>query len=91
MDFSFLSIVIVGSPCPISTPKIDDGDRCPPGNEEEITEKILQHKESAAGILCELKSNQGTQASHLMLLKDVVGIVATLGKVDDDNLSRYFV
>ncbi|KAI9073249.1 hypothetical protein K1719_044771 [Acacia pycnantha] len=88
-DDSIINLqVIIGSLCPISTPKIDDGDRCPPGNEEEITEKILQHKESAAGIFCELKSNQGTQASHLMLLKDVVGVVATLGKVDDDNLSR---
>ncbi|KAK4277569.1 hypothetical protein QN277_015547 [Acacia crassicarpa] len=89
LDDSIINLQgIIGSLCPISTPKIDDGDRCPPGNEEEITEKILQHKESAAGILCELKSNQGTQASHLMLLKDVVGVVATLGKVDDDNLSR---
>nr|DAD17917.1 TPA_asm: hypothetical protein HUJ06_019379 [Nelumbo nucifera] len=30
----------------------------------------------------------GTQASYLPLTKDVLGIVATLGKVDNDNLSR---
>ncbi|XP_028806664.1 structural maintenance of chromosomes flexible hinge domain-containing protein GMI1 [Neltuma alba] len=89
VDDSILDLqVMVGNLCPISTPKIDDGDRCPPGNEEEISEQILQHKESAAGIFCQLKRHQGTQASHLMLLKDVVGVVATLGKVDDDNLSR---
>jgi hypothetical protein len=29
-----------------------------------------------------------TQTSHLSLTKDVLGVVATLGKVDDDNLSR---
>ena len=29
-----------------------------------------------------------TQASHLILTKDVLGAVATLGKVDDENLSR---
>uniref|UniRef100_A0A7N2MHB8 Uncharacterized protein n=1 Tax=Quercus lobata TaxID=97700 RepID=A0A7N2MHB8_QUELO len=28
------------------------------------------------------------QAFHLQLIKGVLGIVATLGKVDDDNLSR---
>ncbi|KAI5568439.1 hypothetical protein BDE02_12G015100 [Populus trichocarpa] len=31
-----------------------------------------------------------TQTSHLSLTKDVLGVVATLGKVDDDNLSRLF-
>ncbi|XP_062148579.1 protein DEFECTIVE IN MERISTEM SILENCING 3-like isoform X2 [Alnus glutinosa] len=56
----------------------------------QTTEQILQHEKSAAGILCQLKTRHGTQASHLPLTKDVLGIVATLGKVDDDNLSRLF-
>ncbi|KAA8540047.1 hypothetical protein F0562_026739 [Nyssa sinensis] len=57
-------------------------------SEEETVEHILRHEKSAAGILCQLKTRHGTQASHLPLSKDVLGIVATLGKVDDDNLSR---
>ncbi|KZV44911.1 hypothetical protein F511_06533 [Dorcoceras hygrometricum] len=35
-----------------------------------------------------IKSQPESQASDHPLTKDVVGIVATLGKVDDDNLSR---
>uniref|UniRef100_A0A5B6ZLY2 Defective in meristem silencing 3 n=1 Tax=Davidia involucrata TaxID=16924 RepID=A0A5B6ZLY2_DAVIN len=57
-------------------------------SEEETVEHILRHEKSAAGILCQVKTRHGTQASHLSLSKDVLGIVATLGKVDDDNLSR---
>ncbi|XP_016460859.1 protein DEFECTIVE IN MERISTEM SILENCING 3 isoform X1 [Nicotiana tabacum] len=57
-------------------------------NEEEIIEQILKHDKSAAGIYCQLKTHHGPQVTHLPLLKDVIGIVALLGKVDDDNLSR---
>jgi Tfp pilus assembly protein PilN len=57
--------------------------------EEQTTEQILQHEKSAAAILCQLKKPDGTQASHRSLTNDVLGIVATLGKVDDDNLSRF--
>lgn len=60
-----------------------------PTNDEEVNKQILQHEKSAAGILCQLRIHHGAQASHLTLTKDVVGIVATLGKVEDDNLSRY--
>ncbi|KAJ6887879.1 protein DEFECTIVE IN MERISTEM SILENCING 3-like [Populus alba x Populus x berolinensis] len=54
------------------------------------TKQILRHEKSAAGILCQLKMHHDTQTSHLSLTKDVLGVVATLGKVDDDNLSRLF-
>ncbi|KAJ8536891.1 hypothetical protein K7X08_035292 [Anisodus acutangulus] len=57
-------------------------------NEEEIIEQILRHDKSAAGICFQLKTNHETQISHLPSMKDVMGIVALLGKVDDDNLSR---
>ncbi|KAJ8554298.1 hypothetical protein K7X08_024976 [Anisodus acutangulus] len=57
-------------------------------NEEEIIEQILRHDKSAAGICCQLKTHHGTQITQILLMKDVVGIVALLGKVDDDNLSR---
>lgn len=59
-------------------------------SEHETTEQILRHEKSAAGILCQLKAHHGSQASHLSLTKDVLGVVATLGKVDDENLSRIF-
>ncbi|KAJ6411008.1 hypothetical protein OIU84_007708 [Salix udensis] len=59
-------------------------------SEDETMEQILQHEKSAAGILCRLKTNHGTQISHPSFTNDVLGVVATLGKVDDDNLGRLF-
>lgn len=62
--------------------------------EEEETEQIMRHEKSAAGLLCKLKplkSHHATQALNLALTKDalgIIGIVASLGRVDDDNLSR---
>ena len=56
---------------------------------DEVNEQIMKCEKSAAGILCQLKIRHGTQASHLTLTKDIVGIVATLGYVEDENLSRY--
>jgi hypothetical protein len=50
----------------------------------------LQHEKSGAGILCQVKTCHEEQASVLALAKDVVGIVAMLGKVEDSNLSRCF-
>jgi hypothetical protein len=50
----------------------------------------LQHEKSGAGILCQVKTRHEEQASVLALAKDVVGIVAMLGKVEDSNLSRCF-
>uniref|UniRef100_A0A7N2MHC6 Protein DEFECTIVE IN MERISTEM SILENCING 3-like n=1 Tax=Quercus lobata TaxID=97700 RepID=A0A7N2MHC6_QUELO len=73
-----------------STPKIEIENHSQLQSEDQTTELILQHEKSAAGILCQLKARHGPQASHLQLTKDVLGIVATLGKVDDDNLSRLF-
>ncbi|XP_065879282.1 protein DEFECTIVE IN MERISTEM SILENCING 3-like [Euphorbia lathyris] len=57
-------------------------------SEEETVNQILQNETSAAGILCQLTTRHGTHAPQLGFTKDVLGIVATLGKVDDDNLSR---
>uniref|UniRef100_A0A2N9IVL3 FHA domain-containing protein n=1 Tax=Fagus sylvatica TaxID=28930 RepID=A0A2N9IVL3_FAGSY len=73
-----------------SIPKIDNENHSQLQTVEQTTELILQHEKSAAGILCQLKTRHGPQASHIQLTKDVLGIVATLGKVDDDNLSRLF-
>lgn len=51
-------------------------------------EQIMRQEKSAASIICKLSTHHGLQAYNLMLTKDVLGIVARLGKVDDDNLSR---
>lgn len=57
-------------------------------SEEETMEQILQQEKTAAGILCQLNSQHASQASNLAFAKDVLGIVANLARVDDDNLSR---
>lgn len=57
-------------------------------SEEETFEDIIRHEKSAASILCLLKTRHASQTPHLALTKDVLGIVAQLGKLDDDNLSR---
>lgn len=56
--------------------------------EDETTEQILQQQISAAGILCRVKIHHAIQASNLPLTKDVLGIVATLARVENENLSR---
>ena len=58
-------------------------------NDEETREQIMQQEKSAASIICKLNAHHGIQAYNLMLTKDVLGIVARLGRVDDDNLSRF--
>ncbi|XP_073306714.1 protein DEFECTIVE IN MERISTEM SILENCING 3-like isoform X1 [Primulina huaijiensis] len=60
----------------------------PSHNEEKIIQNILKHEGSAAALWYRMKSQPETQASYLTLTKDVLGIVATLGMVDDGNLSR---
>ncbi|CAJ2671453.1 unnamed protein product [Trifolium pratense] len=74
------------------TTKIEIGNADDPRitTEEEVNKQILQHEKSGAGILWQVKTRHGEQASLLTLIKDVVGIVAMLGKVEDDNLSRLF-
>lgn len=54
----------------------------------EVETKILQQESSAAGILCWLKANHLSRAFDLALTKDVLGVVASLASVDDENLSR---
>ncbi|KAJ1414721.1 hypothetical protein SESBI_18664 [Sesbania bispinosa] len=54
--------------------------------EEQTVEQILKKENSAAGIFCWVKAN--TQTSDLAFAKDVVGVVATLARVESDDLSR---
>ncbi|KAI4355246.1 hypothetical protein L6164_004039 [Bauhinia variegata] len=58
--------------------------------EEETVQQILQKENSAAAIFCWLKANTSTLSSTLSFTKDVVGIVATLARADNDELSRNF-
>lgn len=46
---------------------------------------LLRHPNSAAGVLTHAQS---LQSSQMMLTKGVVGVVAKLGKVNDQNLSQ---
>ncbi|GFP91295.1 protein defective in meristem silencing 3 [Phtheirospermum japonicum] len=57
-------------------------------SEDETVGHILKHDKSAAALLCMMKNQAKTLSSEHSLTKDMVGIVATLGKVDDANLSR---
>nr|KAJ0189565.1 hypothetical protein LSAT_V11C800390730 [Lactuca sativa] len=67
-----------------SAPKIEDGDLSQMQTEEATIENIMKNEKSAAAIVCQLKRHRN-QATHI---KDVLGVVATLGKVNDDSLSR---
>ncbi|KAG2326853.1 hypothetical protein Bca4012_035758 [Brassica carinata] len=56
--------------------------------DEDINEQILRHANSAAGVLSHVLSLHCSQASQLNSTKGVVGVVAKLGKVSDENLSQ---
>ncbi|XP_077210169.1 protein DEFECTIVE IN MERISTEM SILENCING 3-like isoform X2 [Tasmannia lanceolata] len=56
--------------------------------EQNAIEQILRQEKTAAGIFCQLKIRNVTQGSRLT--KDVLGVIATLGSVEDNNLSRLF-
>ncbi|KAJ8435195.1 hypothetical protein Cgig2_028381 [Carnegiea gigantea] len=81
---------ILGKHISSSVPKTEDDDTSHSQGEEETVEQILKHENSAAGIYFKLQRDHGSQLSNLTLSQDVLGVVATLGKVDDDDLSRLF-
>ncbi|XP_030463894.1 protein DEFECTIVE IN MERISTEM SILENCING 3 isoform X2 [Syzygium oleosum] len=88
LDDSILDKQVILGKYHSSAPPTAEDNSLSNGGDEETTEQILKRDQSAAGIWCQLKNSHGTQAPVLALSKDVVGIVATLGKVDDENLSR---
>lgn len=57
-------------------------------NQQNTVEQILRQEKTAASVLYQLKIRHGTQASNSPLTKGVLGVVATLAKVHDDNLNR---
>jgi hypothetical protein len=56
--------------------------------EQHTIRSILDQDKTAAGVMCWLKVHYYEQASNMPLMKDILGFVATLGKLNDDNLSR---
>ncbi|CAL0309253.1 unnamed protein product [Lupinus luteus] len=54
--------------------------------EEDTVEEILKIENSAASIFCWLKANNET--ASLAFAKDAVGVVATLARVESDEISR---
>lgn len=78
-------LVILGKNNSSSTPMLVDGeDRSHKQNQKETIEHIMQHEKSAAGVVCQLKHHADLASST----NDVLGVVATLGTVNDDNVSR---
>nr|XP_043610514.1 protein DEFECTIVE IN MERISTEM SILENCING 3-like [Erigeron canadensis] len=67
-----------------TAPKIEDEDLSHMQSEEATIGDIMKHEKSAAAIFYQLKRHR-SQAAHI---KDILGVVATLGKVNDDNLGR---
>ncbi|KAJ4827838.1 hypothetical protein Tsubulata_012980 [Turnera subulata] len=70
-----------------SVPSNTDG-KSASHSEEETRKQILEQRNSAAGILCWMKTHHAILASNLPLINDVLGVVATLASVDNDNISR---
>ncbi|KAG5393752.1 hypothetical protein IGI04_023715 [Brassica rapa subsp. trilocularis] len=68
---------------PSGTPRSENCDGNLQG--EDINEQILRHANSAAGVLTHVQSRHSPQVT---LTKGVVGVVAKLGKVHDENLSQ---
>ncbi|KAL0304416.1 UNVERIFIED_CONTAM: protein DEFECTIVE IN MERISTEM SILENCING 3 [Sesamum radiatum] len=68
--------------------KVENEDPASVEGEEKIVQHILKYEKSVAALFCRMRSNHEAQVSNHPLMKDVLGIVATLGKVDDANLSR---
>ncbi|GMH29627.1 hypothetical protein Nepgr_031470 [Nepenthes gracilis] len=89
LDDSILDMqVSLGKYISSRAPKPEDEDPSHVQSEEETIEQILKYEKTAAGILCQLKTRHAVQVSNLTSTQDVLGVVAMLGKVDDDNLGR---
>ncbi|KAL9266832.1 DEFECTIVE IN MERISTEM SILENCING 3-like protein [Drosera capensis] len=89
LDESILDLqVILGKYISSRASKVEDEDTSRARIEEETLELIMKHDKTAAGIFYQLKTQHGSIVSNMALMQDVLGVVAMLGKVDDDNLSR---
>ncbi|KAL3630705.1 hypothetical protein CASFOL_023689 [Castilleja foliolosa] len=80
--------VAIGKYHTIIIPQEDNGEPVSGDSVEETLQHIHKYENSAAAVLCKMKANPESRASGYSLTTDVLGVVATLGKVDDPNLSR---
>ncbi|XP_022141241.1 protein DEFECTIVE IN MERISTEM SILENCING 3-like [Momordica charantia] len=80
--------VVLGKYHLSSTPGIENKDGSDTQSEDKASDqkKILEQENTAAGILCQLRTNPKMLASDPTLIDDVLGVVAELGKVDDSSL-----
>ncbi|XP_050942833.1 protein DEFECTIVE IN MERISTEM SILENCING 3 isoform X1 [Cucumis melo] len=81
--------VILGKYHASNSPKIENKDGSDTQSEDKPSyqKAILQQENSAASILCHLKTNPKMLASDPTMSEDVLGVVAELGHVEDDTLS----
>lgn len=82
--------VILGKYHASNTPKIENKDGSDTQSEDKPSDQkqILLQENTAASILCHLKTNPKMLASDPTLSDDVLGVVAELGNVDDNTLNR---
>ncbi|GFP81117.1 protein defective in meristem silencing 3, partial [Phtheirospermum japonicum] len=80
--------VAIGKYHTSSIPKKENGEPVSGDSVGETLQHIHKYENSAAAILCKIKANPEARVSGHSLTTDVLGVVATLGKVDDPNLSR---
>ncbi|XP_074281633.1 protein DEFECTIVE IN MERISTEM SILENCING 3-like [Silene latifolia] len=91
LDDAILDLQVnLGKSLSSGAPSTEDGGSSLGRSEEETVEQISKHEKSAANIFCQLKICHGIQLSNPALSQELLGVVATLGKVEDDNLSRLF-
>lgn len=81
--------VILGKYHASNTPKIENKDGSDTQSEDKPSDQkqILLQENTAASILCHLKTNPKMLASDPTLSDDVLGVVAELGNVDDNTLN----
>ncbi|XP_050237479.1 protein DEFECTIVE IN MERISTEM SILENCING 3-like isoform X2 [Mercurialis annua] len=88
LEDSILDMQVILGKYHASTPPDTENTHNSNQSEEEIIEQILRHEMSAAALFYQLRVRHGSDASDASCTNDVLGVVATLGRVDDDNLSR---
>ncbi|CAH9069961.1 unnamed protein product [Cuscuta europaea] len=88
LDDSIIDLqVALGKYHSATSPAIENDGLSYVRSEEETIERILKHEKSAAAIFCQLKTLHGIREYNSPITKDVLGVVATLARVEDDKLS----
>ncbi|CAM8979664.1 unnamed protein product [Rhodiola kirilowii] len=89
VEKSILDLPVVPRKDPGSAGSLNEDDMASEQNQEKaIIEKILQREKFAAAVLYQLNTRHSNMAAGLPWTNDVLGVVATLGRIEDDNLSR---